>query len=491
MSLRIFNLAKQLSVESKDVIDACQKLGLNKKSAFNTVNDDEIVQIGEYLKQRREAAKATETSQSYFAVDRSATGRQPALSNSNLTGKVRRLIMPARGRIGSIDPTAREIPAKPTESPAENANLTPAPETKHPETPKSVETPTAQTQPEVAPVEKTPEAPKTSVAEEPAKATAPVEPVEQAPEAEKTAEQPVEQPAEPAVQAPKVEPTPVESPVAKSNEAAPPQPAQDEASAPSAPRKSEPDSGQDKTSASRRAAPLRHAMERRGSHGGRDASGRDGSGRDSQGRGGRGSRDRRQSQSPAPSRPAPVTSSFISQLEADAQKMEEMKRPPIITTGGNDRVRVLGQTPAKPKEGESASAKPAAPRVGVGFHLAPIPAQAPKPQKPAVKEPAAQKPEKKLSAEILRAATSGGAGPLTERIRAAAQSSGQKKSAQTGRGSTLTSATGKDDSRRGAGFGAKRNDRMESNFSDGKSSNKKNRGGRDRDDNGREDRRGS
>ena len=588
MSIRIFNLAKQLSVESKEIIDACQKLGLKKKSAFNTVNEEEIALIGEYLK-RQNAAKSSETTQSYFAVDRSITGRQPAHSNSNLTGKVRRLIMPARGRISNIDPTVRDVPVKPaepTESPVENANLTPSPASaQQPEQHEALQKPETQRPEAVQPVVAEPAAPEISKAQtsddvaetKPTETTpvasAPVEstPVETAPvetkptepevaeprvseeqvpeketpkvaaaEAEssvdsgKTTESEPEKkvdsdrPAEAAVSATqdetKTAPTPDSQPVAASDskpaETKPaeisttaqssqdkreetktiespaadaskdavkasetPEPAQSVATA--APAKSE--LGQDRTGSARRpAAPLRQAMERRGAHGGRD-SGRDSSGRDAQSRGKNG-RDRRQNQPAAPTRPAPVTSSFISQLEMNAQKMQEMKRPPIITTGGNDRVRVLGQ-PLKSKkdENEGASAKSTSPRVGAGLHLAPIPVQAQKPQKPVAKEPAAQKPEKKLPVEVLRAAASGGSGPLLQRIRTA-QSGGQKP-AQTGR--AFAHSTGKEDSQRNAGFSSKRNERAESNFSDSKPSNKKNRGGRDRDENGREDRRGT
>ncbi len=168
-----------------------------------------------------------------------------------------------------------------------------------------------------------------------------------------------------------------------------------------------------------RKSPLRQALDNRGS--------RDNQQRDNQQRRGRDNRDkdrdhrngRQQEQRPV--RPAPVASSFIASLESRAQVLDEMKRPPMITTQSNDRVRVLGasNTP-KPKTDASTqntSAPRTAPKPTLNLHLAPMPAEPSRPVKKIVKEPVAQKPEKRLPPEALRAAAAGAAGPLSGKLR--------------------------------------------------------------------------
>ena len=50
MPKRIYALAKELSIDSKELVDLCSKLGIqNKGSALASLEDDEIARIQKYL----------------------------------------------------------------------------------------------------------------------------------------------------------------------------------------------------------------------------------------------------------------------------------------------------------------------------------------------------------------------------------------------------------------------------------------------------------
>ncbi len=61
MPKRIYALAKELSMDSKDLVDLCTKLGiLNKGSALASLEDDEVARIEKYLAGSETQAVATE-----------------------------------------------------------------------------------------------------------------------------------------------------------------------------------------------------------------------------------------------------------------------------------------------------------------------------------------------------------------------------------------------------------------------------------------------
>ena len=102
-------------------------------------------------------------------------------------------------------------------------------------------------------------------------------------------------------------------------------------------------------------------------------------------------RSARQPEAP-PTRPAPVSSTFIAQLESKAQALDEMKRPPVITTHINERVRVLGSQPQKPKTDTTSTSSSTVNRVSSRTNFphffAPLPQQKPTaPVKKVEKEP--------------------------------------------------------------------------------------------------------
>ncbi|MGN1199157.1 MAG: translation initiation factor IF-2 [Thermoguttaceae bacterium] len=244
--------------------------------------------------------------------------------------------------------------------------------------------------------------------------------------------------------------------------------------------------------------PLRQVMENRNSRGDSQKKGRD--------------RDVRRAQrvsEPKPvkndnrtSRPAPIASSFITQLESRAQILDEMKRPPMITVQSNDRVRVLGVNQSKQKQENNASAHVrSASKPNLSFHFAPMPAEPVRPLKKVAKEPEAQKPEKRLSPEAFKGLT--GAGPLSKKLRAqkelgnsspvqlsSASSRSEKRAAISTKDSTDRSSRGTRDASRpprmdqmfGSNLGTSQD------FSASRFSKKR---GKDRDEEAREDTRGN
>ena len=51
MAVRIYSLAKELKVDSKELVDLCTAIGIGGKgSALASLSDDEVVKVREYLK---------------------------------------------------------------------------------------------------------------------------------------------------------------------------------------------------------------------------------------------------------------------------------------------------------------------------------------------------------------------------------------------------------------------------------------------------------
>ena len=51
MPKRIYALAKELAMDSKDLVDLCTKIGIqNKGSALASLEDDEVERITKYIK---------------------------------------------------------------------------------------------------------------------------------------------------------------------------------------------------------------------------------------------------------------------------------------------------------------------------------------------------------------------------------------------------------------------------------------------------------
>ena len=444
MSIRVYNLAKQLQKDNNVIIGVCNKLGIKSKNknaktgsegglvALSTLSDEDVERIKEYFANETPVKKPS--FRNLMEADLAAPLEPPKPTHST-SGKMRR-IQPARGRITEVDPNKRAvsaaIPVKETSKvddsvPSEVSDVKPI---EAPPVAETVETAvpvkvsvdeTVQTSGKEEIDERNdrpspavlPEAEAEVKEETPVKDTVAVETKinEETPApTEVVSDHKTE--AVPTVSEPTVsEPTVSEPTVATAAET----PSKEETAEKVEKKEQHP-------ATPLRKAPLRQALDNRN---GRDGQRR---GREREKDKDRGIRDRdsrRNARQPDvhPMRPAPVASSFIAQLESRAQILDEMKRPPMITTQPNDRVRVLGASTPKPKSESStsqsgSSARNNSPKTNLNLHLAPMPAEPVRPVKKAVKEPVAQKPEKRLPPEALRAAASGNLGPLARKLRA-------------------------------------------------------------------------
>ncbi len=172
MTQRIYSLAKELKLESKELMDICRELNLGKASALASLSDEEVQLIKEYLKRGRGAGARPATA---------STVSEPGIP----VFRREDYIPPAGTKMGKVPVLDRKI-----ERPA------PRPQTPPPEQP----TPVAPTEP--APVvTPTGEAPPL-----PAAGEAPVEPPAQVPVVPEVPTPPVSEAVEP-VAPPTVEPT--------------------------------------------------------------------------------------------------------------------------------------------------------------------------------------------------------------------------------------------------------------------------------------------
>ncbi len=105
MPVRIYALAKELKLDSKDLVDLCTKIGIaNKGSALASLEDDEVARIRKYL-----AGSAPEAGASSGGPTRAATG------NANIGAPIREPV--------SLPPLAPPPPKK--EEPATPAAKSP------------------------------------------------------------------------------------------------------------------------------------------------------------------------------------------------------------------------------------------------------------------------------------------------------------------------------------------------------------------------------
>ena len=498
MSIRIYNLAKELGLDSKVVIDVCVKLGIKSSStqqkskkadpkgkadadanllALSTLSDSDAELVRKRIVEEKEAPKESGFRSLMNPVQDAPV--EPPKQRPSKVGKIR-TIQPARGRITEIDPNRRVVSPVKRDVPMSTKPSADGQE-------KVVSDKTDKKVPEsVEPASKNEVAPEVSV----------VKPEVDKPEivVPETSTAPVSQP-EAAVDSAsdgkdgKVSDVVVEDAAKSTKEAAPvveepPAVAQPETSAPVA----------SPTASGKPVVESRRGLLRAGRDSQRRERDKD---KDKEKPKGRDSRRGARQSEPTPTRPAPVSSSFLAELESKAQALDEMKRPPVITTHANDRVRVLGSQPQKSKTDSAASASSVSNRAGSKTNLPRFAAPL-QPQKPAapVKKPekdvVEQKPNKPLPPEALRGAAVVGQGPLSQRRRAGSTGLSERSDRRTGTDGASIGSRGDRSSRasfsgRGeSGYGGSQGGSSE--YGQGKRSKK---GGRDRDDSeGRDDFRG-
>lgn len=483
MSIRVFNLAKELKQENKVIIDVIRELKLRDSDviALTTLTDDEANLVRGRLSHNLSSKSVT--SKSLAEASKEMPLEPPKISRPSL-GKIRQ-ILPATGRISKLDSSKKVSPA-PSEPKTEQSPQPPVQDLKNVDIqpvvqetskPEAIVT-------ETSPVNNPSLAPIASVSTEVPEIVAEKTPSEtEKSETEVTVEQPktveFNDSSEEIVEVEK-KPAPVAESTQEINK--------DDTSAKVASSEIE----------TAKKPPLRQVMENRNSRGDSQKKGRDRDARRAQ----RSSEPKPTKNENRPSRPALIASSFINQLESRAQILDEMKRPPMITVQSNDRVRVLGVNQSKQKQENNASShtRPAS-KPNLSFHFAPMPAEPPRPVKKVAKEPEAQKPEKRLSPEAFKGLT--GAGPLSKKLRAQKEmgnsssvqasspsSRSEKRSAISTKDSVERSSRGMRDasrlSRMDQMFGS--NSGSSQDFSAPRTSKKR---GKDRDEEGREDTRGN
>ncbi|MFN3191582.1 MAG: translation initiation factor IF-2 [Aureliella sp.] len=143
MPKRIYALAKELAMDSKDLVDLCTKIGIpNKGSALASLEDDEVVKLQNYLSDSGKKAEEPEPA----AAKMDAPVRESGPLAARLSSRPKSLDAPK--------PAARKPEAEPVEAPADEPAV---------EAPVEAETPAEQPaeQPavEAAPAAETTEAP--------------------------------------------------------------------------------------------------------------------------------------------------------------------------------------------------------------------------------------------------------------------------------------------------------------------------------------------
>ena len=510
MSIRVYILARELKLDNNVVLDVCNKLGVkssnqqkSKKVDIKSKTDSESKLVALSTLSDLDAERVRKHIAELDAIQKASTFRslmnpaqdapvEPPKQIPSKVGKIR-TIQPARGRITEVDPNRRVVspakpdvsePIKPLDAP-KTAEVKPektAPE-KTLETPES--TPESKVVPEI-PADKSvddkseilePKAPSVSVDQ------SETEVVSIAGKDDGTVSNPAvsdstdvdgglseNEPSD--VVAPVV--TPTVTPDVEGASATPTSVVSTPVAEPTVSNKSNADS---------RRGLLRQALDNRAN---RDSQRRERDKDKDKSRGRDLRRNVRQPE-PYPTRPAPVSSSFLAELESKAQALDEMKRPPAITTHTNDRVRVLGSQPQKPKADSAGVASSASNRANskTNFPRLAVPLQPQKPVLPVKKpesETVEQKPNKPLPPEALRGAAGLGQGPLTQRRRVSTTGASERNDRRTT--ADGASGGGKGDRSTRVNFPA----RVESEYGQGKRAKK---ASRDRDDSeGREDFRG-
>ncbi|MCL2624573.1 MAG: translation initiation factor IF-2, partial [Planctomycetaceae bacterium] len=120
MSIRIYALAKQLNIESKDLVDLCKKLGFDKASAsaLASLSDDEVEKVKASL------AKSTKSGTSTFAPV--APPKRP--TNLSQSGRVPVLKPTIKHKSASETPELAEVAEKPTAPPTDVEQFVPSEE---------------------------------------------------------------------------------------------------------------------------------------------------------------------------------------------------------------------------------------------------------------------------------------------------------------------------------------------------------------------------
>ena len=81
--IRLYALANELNIESKDLVDACNKAGIyGKGSPFASLTDDEVVKIKAFLQgaSKNVSAKSTDKVVAFYAhMDAPSKRRTPIL----------------------------------------------------------------------------------------------------------------------------------------------------------------------------------------------------------------------------------------------------------------------------------------------------------------------------------------------------------------------------------------------------------------------------
>lgn len=132
--MRIYALAKELDIDSKELVEVCRKAGISGKgSALASLNDDEVVKVKAFL---RGGDKKAESGGAGAATRRAAP---EVYRREDYIAPV------TSGKVKVLDGTSRRGPAKP------EAPETPQPEQAEPQ-PELVETPAVEPEPGTVPV---------------------------------------------------------------------------------------------------------------------------------------------------------------------------------------------------------------------------------------------------------------------------------------------------------------------------------------------------
>lgn len=116
MAVRIYSLAKELDIDSKELVDVCARAGVTGKgSALASLSDDEVVKIKDFLKGGSDSPAPSKPGTSAKAAP--AMVRPSADAQTN---RMRTITAPKAGK-SATSRTSRDAAAEAAEAPAESA----------------------------------------------------------------------------------------------------------------------------------------------------------------------------------------------------------------------------------------------------------------------------------------------------------------------------------------------------------------------------------
>ena len=126
MAVRIYSLAKDLGLDSKELVDLCTRLGIQGKgSALASLEDEEISRIKKHIEEKASPAAPAASAPQAPIAPRDAPKETPIRDLSNRSGGAKRDLSAVRARMAGANAAATAALAAPPQEPKVEEELTP------------------------------------------------------------------------------------------------------------------------------------------------------------------------------------------------------------------------------------------------------------------------------------------------------------------------------------------------------------------------------